>query len=129
MGTSVRKVSSEVLALFKKFPWHGNIRELENTIERGLVLADGDAITLECLPDKLRNFSETETRLTASGEFSTQPDALSIKQQVRNLEIHLISKALEKTHGNRTHAAKLLEISHRTLLYKLKEYELADETE
>jgi two-component system response regulator AtoC len=129
MGTSVRKVSDEVLTLFKKFPWRGNIRELENTIERGLVLAEGDTITLDCLPDKLRTHTETGALPNASKEFATSAEALSIKQQVRGLEIHLITKALEKTNGNRTHAAKLLEISHRTLLYKLKEYQLSDDAE
>ena len=129
MGTSVRKVSDEVLTLFKKFPWRGNIRELENTIERGLVLAEGDTITLDCLPDKLRTHTETGASPNTSKEFATSAEALSIKQQVRGLEIHLITKALEKTNGNRTHAAKLLEISHRTLLYKLKEYQLSDDAE
>jgi len=51
---------------------------------------------------------------------------LSIKQQSRSLEIRLIKRALVQTKGNRTHAARLLEISHRALLYKLKEYDLND---
>jgi two-component system response regulator AtoC len=51
-------------------------------------------------------------------------DCLSIKKADAILEKQLIRKALERTGGNRTHAAKLLEISHRALLYKLKEYEL-----
>ena len=54
------------------------------------------------------------------------PEELSIKIHTRTLEENLIKRALDRTHGNRTHAAKLLEISHRTLLYKLKEYGLSD---
>jgi two-component system response regulator AtoC len=52
----------------------------------------------------------------------TTPDSYSIKRGEEQLERELIRKALEKTAGNRTHAARLLEISHRALLYKLKEY-------
>ncbi len=51
---------------------------------------------------------------------------LSIKKRFTNIEKELIVKALQKTHGNRTHAAKLLEISYRALLYKLKEYHLEE---
>jgi two-component system response regulator AtoC len=54
---------------------------------------------------------------------------LSIKQKTAALEVDLITRALAKTNGNRTHAAKILEISHRTLLYKLKEYNLGGEEE
>ena len=55
---------------------------------------------------------------------SANPELLSIKQRTRELEIDLINRALKKTNGNRTHAAKILEISHRALLYKIKEYRL-----
>jgi two-component system response regulator AtoC len=51
-------------------------------------------------------------------------DSLSIKRAEESIERDLIGRALEKTGGNRTHAARLLEISHRALLYKLKEYGL-----
>ena len=53
-------------------------------------------------------------------------DSVSIKAHARALEINLIRKALKMTDGNRTRAAKILEISHRALLYKLKEYGLAE---
>lgn len=121
MGTSVTGVSDEVFHIFKNFPWRGNIRELENTIERGLVLAEGKEITIDCLPERMRSV-RSEGNEAKEAESS---DSLSIKQQVRGLEINLILKALKQTNGNRTHAAKLLEISHRTLLYKLKEYRLS----
>jgi two-component system response regulator AtoC len=57
----------------------------------------------------------------------TEDTNLSVKQRTRALEIELIKKALQETSGNRTHAAKILEISHRALLYKLKEYGLSQE--
>jgi len=128
MGTNVTGISDEVMHIFKNFPWRGNIRELENTIERGLVLAEGNLITIDCLPERMRSI-RTDGSESSSDNLSHPSDSLSIKQQVKDLEINLILKALKQTNGNRTHAAKLLEISHRTLLYKLKEYKLSDSEE
>nr|WP_281412572.1 sigma-54 dependent transcriptional regulator [Geomobilimonas luticola] len=103
----------QVVKEFMKYTWPGNVRELENAIERGLILCEGDLLTMDCLPDGIRNV-HTVRYLPA--------DSLSIKQAGEMLERDFIRRALEKTGGNRTHAAKLLEISHRALLYKLKEY-------
>jgi len=96
--------------------WPGNVRELENCIERGMVLCDGDRFTVDCLPERLRSRAEGATdAIWLSG-------TISIKQAQEQMERALISRALEQTGSNRTHAARLLEISHRALLYKLKEY-------
>jgi two-component system response regulator AtoC len=65
-------------------------------------------------------------RAEISGKTSTDESSLSIKQRSRDLEVDLIQRALKKTGGNRTHAAKVLEISHRALLYKLKEYGIGE---
>lgn len=98
------------------YRWPGNVRELENCIERGLVLCEGNEIDSSCLPDNLRD-------TLASGSFAGMlSDCISIKRPMKSWKKELIRKALEKTCGNRTHAARLLEISHRALLYKLKEY-------
>lgn len=126
LKTKINKVADDVMNLFQQYPWKGNIRELENTIERGIILADTDTITMECLPEKMRELSESSFSLQAHSSLGIDEDNLSIKQKVRDLETKLILRALEATKGNRTHAAKLLEISHRTLLYKLKEYSLGE---
>ncbi len=99
------------------YDWPGNVRELENRLERALVLCDGPQLSERCLdlPD-----AGGGAVATTAGEGTN----LSIKQAERLLERELIRRALERTGGNRTHAAKLLEISHRALLYKLKEYGL-----
>lgn len=94
-------------------PWPGNVRELENVLERALVLADGPAIDVDFLATVM-------TVRTGSGAVDDQE--LSIKKATRSLEQELIRRALGVTQGNRTNAAKLLEISHRALLYKMKEY-------
>ena len=91
----------------------------ENTIEHMMVLSEQEVMGVECLPVKIRD-SKDRIRLTLlSGE-------LSIKRTVRIIEEELIRRALKHTGGNRTSAAKLLEISHRALLYKLKDYKITD---
>jgi two-component system response regulator AtoC len=96
-------------------PWPGNVRELENTIERAVVLAEGDTITLADLPERMCTPADPVAASLSTGE-------LSIKKTAKFMEETLIRRALDKTGGNRTAAAKVLEISHRALLYKIKDY-------
>jgi two-component system response regulator AtoC len=127
LGLSVQKISPEVMRALLCYEWRGNIRELENAIERALVMTDGSTIDLEALPENIQRMSGEEREPeNSSGIELLSDDNLSIKQHSRTLEIKLIKKALEQTKGNRTHASKLLEISHRALLYKLKEYGLTN---
>ena len=97
------------------------MRELENSIERAIVLADRENIELENLPAEIQNFQD-EIQLEPLSE-----EEFSIKKASRFLEMTLIKKGLKKTKGNHTHAAKLLEISHRALLYKIKEYGIVED--
>jgi len=118
LGLTVSEIKSDALDRLVNYSWPGNIRELENCIERAMILTDGDAITVESLPAAVFQKEDRPFR------FSSTDESLSIKFHSRVMEEELIRKALQRTRGNRTHAAKLLEISHRTLLYKLKEYEI-----
>jgi len=115
LETKIRGIASEAIGALMDYPWMGNVRELENTIERAMVLSDTDHIRLEQLPECVLERNRT-------GSPAVAEKTLSIKKAAREMERHLIGKALEKTKGNRTHAARLLEISHRTLLYKIEEY-------
>jgi two-component system, NtrC family, response regulator AtoC len=119
LGTNIRGVSSEGRKLMLEYPWPGNVRELENTIERAMVLADGDVLQVGDLPERMREALDPVQAHLASGE-------LSVKKTTAAIEQILIRRALQKTKGNRTRAADLLEISHRALLYKIKDYKITD---
>jgi len=113
-GTPPR-CAPDAMRLLLEYHWPGNIRELENAIERGMILCDGAVITAACLPSSLQAQPRDAGSLPAE-------ENLSIKKAEDAIERDLIRKALLKTGGNRTQAAKILEISHRSLLYKLKEF-------
>jgi len=115
LGTQIRDLDQRARKLLLDYPWPGNVRELENTIERAVVLAEGDTLTVADLPERMREPADPVAASLANGE-------LSIKKTARFMEETLIRRALEKTGGNRTAAAKLLELSHRALLYKIKDY-------
>jgi len=113
--TAPVRCSPDAMRLLLGYGWPGNIRELENVIERGMILCDGETITAACLTPALR--------ASSGGNESSLPDEnLSIKKAEDAIERDLIRKALLKTGGNRTQASRILEISHRSLLYKLKEF-------
>lgn len=107
----VVRLSRDALDLLSSHRWPGNVRELENLIERAMVMADGEVL-------EATDFAGLRVSALAVNT------GLSIKRGVRILELDLIQRALRETAGNRTKAAVLLEISHRALLYKIKEYGL-----
>jgi two-component system response regulator AtoC len=117
-GKTLRGIDDDALQQLVSYSWPGNVRELENVIERAVILSDGDRLTL---PDLAENVSGAEARLgdAASRSFDLRPAR-------RRFEADFIRRALRQTDGNRTHAARLLAISHRALLYKLKEYAIRD---
>jgi two-component system response regulator AtoC len=121
MSKNVVGIDSKALEALMNYKWYGNVRELENTIERAIVLTDRENIEMENLPLEIQNFQE-EILLEPLAE-----EEYSIKKSSRFLEMNLIKKALKKTKGNHTHASKLLEISHRALLYKIKEYGIIED--
>jgi len=115
-------VSADALAALERYPWPGNVRELENALERAFVLSEGTgAINETDLDDRFRAAILGDPTLplepVAPGE-----EVLSLRVRMPEYEKVLIRKALERTGGNRSRAAVVLGISHRALLYKLKDY-------
>ncbi|MCA1959824.1 MAG: sigma-54 dependent transcriptional regulator [Desulfomonile sp.] len=117
MGLRVRAISREAQEALLKYSWKGNVRELQNVVERAMIFTSGDTIALDSLPHDIRAAVTSPAAKRAPRE-----EILSIKRASRELERALITKALNRTGGNRSQAAGLLEISYPSLLQKIKEY-------
>jgi two-component system, NtrC family, response regulator AtoC len=142
---NVEGVEPEALERLAGYGWPGNIRELENVIERAVLFADSPRIRLEDLSEELRGASlgdlaravapsapaPSAPATASSGESSdpgTRPDGLKeqVKAAMSRLERDLIVRALQQTQGNVTHAARLLKISRKGLQLKMKELNLRE---
>jgi DNA-binding NtrC family response regulator len=115
---SIPKVSKEARDLLLKYTYPGNVRELENIIERSVVISRGDIITIRDLPFQVREGLE-EAALGLEGKGQSLNDALS------GMERDLLVKALDEQGGVQTKAARSLGISERVLRYKMKKYGLS----
>lgn len=122
LGRPVRAVADDALDLLVGYAWPGNVRELENLIERAVILSDGETVEASALPRVV----STSVAAKAIAEGDDQNEDLCLKRARQVFEAGVIRKALARTGGNRTHAAKVLEISHRALLYKIKGYGIRD---
>lgn len=114
---NIEGLSSRAMPILMEYPWPGNVRELENVMERAILLASDRWITPAVLPSHM-----TEARKHPP-YFCTE-DTLSIKKASQWMQRNLIERALKQTGGNRTQAAKLLEISRPMLLAKIREFNL-----
>ena len=129
-GRRVLGVDAAVRATLLAYPWPGNVRELKNVIDRAVVIARGERITIDDLPDRLRAGS-TSLAPEPEDEEEEAPAAVRIgagvdfkelvKEQTRAYETNLILAALEQSKGNQTEAAKLLGMPVRTFTHKVKE--------
>ncbi len=111
------EVSKEARELLLRYPYPGNVRELENLVERAVVLCRGQLITSRDLPFHLKEGKGESTVMTF-------PSNLSLPRQLEELEKHLIQKGLQEAGGIQTRAAEKLGISERVLRYKLQKYGL-----
>jgi DNA-binding NtrC family response regulator len=128
LGKRVEGTEDEALQLLMSYSWPGNIRELENLMERSVLFADGPLILANALPDSLRERgAQPPVPIAAMGPLGAiaAPSGASMKEIVRHaqaeLEKELIGRALEETGGNVTRAAKRLQISRKSLQVKMKE--------
>lgn len=117
LNKEIKGITPAAISLLLKHKWPGNVRELENVIERGVVLAEDSILLPENFPSELGEESKM-------GKMDDWFDGYSLKAANKILEKKLITKALKTTNGNRTQAARILEISHPSLLSKIKAYDI-----
>ncbi|WP_422486753.1 sigma-54 interaction domain-containing protein [Gudongella sp. DL1XJH-153] len=115
MGKSVKGVTGEVLQIFKKYPWEGNVRELEHLIEGIMSIYDSEMIEEDHIPPKIKKNLVKK---------NVENREMSLNKVVNETERALIKEALNQTESNITHAADLLQIPRQTLQYKISKYKL-----
>ncbi|MBI3353775.1 MAG: hypothetical protein HY034_02650 [Nitrospirae bacterium] len=105
----------------QNYNWPGNIRELENAIERAVIMSRGEYIAPSDLPIAIQSALPSDSPLSKGGQRGVDVDA---GKSIKDVEKNLIVKTLNETNDNRTKAAQLLGITRRTLLNKIKEYKI-----
>ncbi|HUJ61505.1 MAG TPA: sigma 54-interacting transcriptional regulator [Kofleriaceae bacterium] len=122
-GGEASTIDPQALAALEAYSWPGNIRELRNVIERAVVLAEGKAITLADLTEKVRG-ARASVASTGPRELPDAPDddEGEYRDRVRRYEASLIVQALHRANGNQTEAAKALGLPLRTLVHKMRSY-------
>jgi DNA-binding NtrC family response regulator len=120
LKTGRKSVSSEALELLMNYPWKGNVRELENCIERAIILSEGQVITPEEIVLNRQMLLESSLKSVPMDG----PLEHSAKEAVRIAETQRIRKALKETKGNKSRASELLQVSYKTLLTKIKDYRI-----
>jgi DNA-binding NtrC family response regulator len=112
------RIAKNALDILISYPWKGNVRELENCIERSIILCEGDTITDDHIVLNRQMAVESSLRnLPADGTLEEV-----MKEATRIVETQRIAKALKDTRGNKTRAAELLQVSYKTLLTKIRDY-------
>ena len=131
LGKQARELDADALAALMSYHWPGNIRELENMIERMLLFSEGEQIRLADLPEGLKespgSFASTAVAELPGGAAANDASLKeAVRAQTERVERQMIVSALEETGGNVTHAAKRLQISRKSLQNKMKELGLRD---
>lgn len=122
-GKDEYHIEKQALELLLNYDWPGNVRELENLVERCVVLGENDRLTLDCLPEPIRNRSHRHC-----SEIGNLPDeGFDLEKWLEDLERTVILQALDKSGGVRKRAAELLGINFRSIRYRLEKLGIGDD--
>ncbi|HSK71701.1 MAG TPA: sigma-54 dependent transcriptional regulator [Pyrinomonadaceae bacterium] len=113
-------ISPKAMQILENYAWHGNVRELEHTIERAVALERGDEIQPERLPEHITNYNPERIK----AEFELPDDGISLFSHLENLEKTYVVEALRRTGGNQTRAAELLQMPVRSLRHLLDKHSI-----
>jgi two-component system response regulator PilR (NtrC family) len=122
---NVARISEEAMERLKAYDWPGNVREVENVIERAVALESSGVILPDRLPEKVRDFgTRTPAPATASGRDVFPGEGVDFEKNVAAFEKTLLTGAMEKAGGVQTKAARLLNMNLRSFRYLLQKYGL-----
>lgn len=121
-GRSVTGIEPGAARVLEAWSWPGNVRELRNVVDRAVVIAAGDVVTVDELPARVVAASAPAPSEDQLEDERTEALDLNLKARVQELEEDLIRAALLRTGGNQTEAAQLLDMPRRTFVYKLRSY-------
>lgn len=114
----MKGITPSVMEFFMAYPWYGNVRELEHAIEGAMNMTDGDEITPKSLPHYLQDeYAKYKAK-------AKKPEIKPLKDTINKVEKIMIQRALQKTEGNITRAAEMLQIPRQTLQYKISKYNI-----
>ncbi len=121
LSKEVRGVAPEALAVLERYHWPGNIRELENVLERAIVLGAGDMLGIDSLPESVRR----ERPAKALEVVDLPEEGMDLEATLDEIESRYLQRALDRTRGVQTKAAELLRMTFRQFRYKLQKHNLA----
>ncbi len=122
-GKDVRRIGGRAMEYLMAYDYYGNVRELENIIERSVALEAGQEIQEASLPGNVLHPEQNREKFSLKeADLKLDSGGVALDQLVDAFEKDLLLKALEKTHGSRTRAAKVLGISNRSIRYRLKKH-------
>jgi len=116
-----KRLSPRALELLMRYPWPGNIRELENLVERLVILTEGDLVAVEDLPQRFREAGSLGSEVKS---IDFPADGLNLPQALQEFERRLILKALERSNWVKSRAAQLLNLNRTTLIEKMKKQQI-----
>ena len=133
LGKQITGFDAEVMELFHKYPWHGNLRELKNVIKRAALLSDGDKIKVQSLPFEISHYTKLsfpEGGISVNGgekveenvSLSNEPVRPNLKAAAKEAEYETIIRVLKEVNFNKSKAAKILNIDRKTLYNKIKDF-------
>jgi two-component system response regulator PilR (NtrC family) len=126
-GKPISGISSAGMAQLRRFGWPGNIRELRNAMERAVALEQGGTISLESLPETVREAKGGAAQDPGGQEREIPFEGVELDNILGDVERRYLELALRRTGGNRTQAAELLGMSYRSFRYRLEKFGLDDE--
>lgn len=116
LGKNIKGITHSAMEFFMSYPWYGNVRELEHAIEGAMNMAEGNEITPRSLPHYLQ-----DTYVKNKSKFK-RAEIKPLTETINKVESIMIQRAMQKTGGNITRAAEILEIPRQTLQYKISKY-------